>query len=299
MHSGRIQEAVSPARSFGFAAAVVVLLFAKPLFDLIRFALNSNTFSHVILIPFVAAYLASLRWKTAIQQSAPSGERGVYAASSGAAFIPLSLALLAFVAGVLFKAGDVRVCLWTLSFVLLIWAAALRFLGWPAVRQLTFPFAFLLFMVPLPQVIMDGLEIFFQHASAFAAALMIKVSGLPAMQDGLFFLLPGLAIQVAQECSGIRSTLVLFITSLVAGYLLLRRPRDRAILALAIIPLAILRNGFRIFSLAWLSVEVNPNIIDSALHHRGGPIFFALSLIPLFLLLLLLRKLEKKKAYAS
>lgn len=299
MHSGRIQEAVSPARSFGFAAAVVALLFAKPLFDLIRFALNSNTFSHVILIPFVAAYLASLRWKTAIQQSAPSGERGVYAASSGAAFIPLSLALLAFVAGVLFKAGDVRVCLWTLSFVLLIWAAALRFLGWPAVRQLTFPFAFLLFMVPLPQVIMDGLEIFFQHASAFAAALMIKVSGLPAMQDGLFFLLPGLAIQVAQECSGIRSTLVLFITSLVAGYLLLRRPRDRAILALAIIPLAILRNGFRIFSLAWLSVEVNPNIIDSALHHRGGPIFFALSLIPLFLLLLLLRKLEKKQAYAS
>lgn len=299
MHSGRIQEAVSPARSFGFAAAVVALLFAKPLFDLIRFALNSNTFSHVILIPFVAAYLASLRWKTAIQQSAPSGERGVYAASSGAAFIPLSLALLAFVAGVLFKAGDVRVCLWTLSFVLVIWAAALRFLGWPAVRQLTFPFAFLLFMVPLPQVIMDGLEIFFQHASAFAAALMIKVSGLPAMQDGLFFLLPGLAIQVAQECSGIRSTLVLFITSLVAGYLLLRRPRDRAILALAIIPLAILRNGFRIFSLAWLSVEVNPNIIDSALHHRGGPIFFALSLIPLFLLLLLLRKLEKKQAYAS
>jgi exosortase len=154
-------------------------------------------------------------------------------------------------------------------------------------------------MVPLPQRIMDGFEVFFQHASAFAAAIMIKTSGLPAMQDGLFFFLPGLAIEVAQECSGIRSTLVLLITSLIAGYLLLRRPRDRAILAVAIIPLAILRNGFRIFSLAWLSVEVNPNVIDSALHHRGGPIFFALSLIPLFLLLLLLRKLERKRAYAS
>ena len=66
-----------------------------------------------------------------------------------------------------------------------------------------------------------------------------------------------------------------------------------------VIPLAILRNAFRIFSLAWLSVEVNPNIIDSALHHRGGPIFFALSLIPFFLLLLLFRKLEKKPANAA
>jgi exosortase len=128
---------------------------------------------------------------------------------------------------------------------------------------------------------------------------MMKVSGLPAIQDGLVFFLPGFTIKVAQECSGIRSTLVLFITSLIAGYLLLRRPRDRTILAIAIVPLAILRNGFRIFSLAWLSVEVNPDIIDSALHHRGGPIFFALSLIPLFLLLLFLRKLEKKPVYAS
>ena len=293
MHSGRIQETVSSPRSFAFAAAAVTLLFAKPLFDVTRFALNSDTFSHIILIPFIAAYLASLRWKTALQQTASYGERGVYA------IIPLLLALVAFGAGALVKAGDIRLSLWSLSFVLLIWAVALRFLGWPAVRQLAFPFALLLFMVPLPQVIMDGVEIFFQHASAFAAAQMIRVSGLPAMQDGLFFLLPGLAIEVAQECSGIRSTLVLFITSLIAGYLLLRRPRDRAILALAIIPLAILRNGFRIFSLAWLSVEVNPNIIDSALHHRGGPIFFALSLIPLFLLLLLLRKLQKKQAYAS
>jgi exosortase C (VPDSG-CTERM-specific) len=299
MHSGRIQEAVASPRNFAIATGVLVMLFAKPLFDLTRFALNASTFSHIILIPFIAAYLASLRWKTALQPSAPSGERGVYAASTAAAIIPLSMALLAFGAALLFKTGDVRVCLWTLSFVLLIWTAALWFLGWPVVRQLAFPFGLLFFMVPMPQVIMNGLEIFFQHASAFAAAMMIKISGLPAIQDGLFFRLPGLAIEVAQECSGIRSTLVLFITGLIAGYLLLRRPRDRAILALAIIPLAILRNGFRIFSLAWLSVEVNPNIIDSALHHRGGPIFFALSLIPLFLLLLLLRKLEKKQAYAS
>ena len=127
----------------------------------------------------------------------------------------------------------------------------------------------------------------------------MKVSGLTVLRDDLYFSLPGLTIEVARECSGIRSTLVLFITSLVAGYLLLRRPGNRAILAVSIIPLAILRNGLRIFTLAWLSVEVNPTIIDSALHRRGGPIFFVLSLIPFFLLLLFLRRHERKNARVS
>jgi exosortase C (VPDSG-CTERM-specific) len=278
-------------RYFALALGALTLLFSKVLFDLARFALKSDTFSHIILIPPIVAYLASLRWKTAIQNLRPSQR---------ATIISLALGIMALTANWLFaRAPETRLCFQTLSFVCLVFAATFRFLGVATVRDLAFPFVLLFFMLPLPPVILDGLETFFQHTSALAAAAMIKLSGLPAVRDGLVLFLPGFAIEVAQECSGIRSTLVLFITSLIAGYLLLRRPRDRAILAVAIIPLAILRNGFRIFSLAWLSVEVNPDILDSALHHRGGPIFFALSLIPLFLLLLLLRRLEKKQAYAS
>jgi exosortase C (VPDSG-CTERM-specific) len=269
----------------------LALLFARPLFDLTRFALQSDTFSHIILIPFIVAYLASLRWKTAVQLAKPSPRWATALALVGLLVVGANL--------VFARTLEVRISLWSFAYVIFVWAAGFQFLGAATLRQIAFPFALLVFLVPYPPVVMQGLEIFFQHASAFAAAVMMKISGLPAMQDGLFFFLPGLAIEVAQECSGIRSTLVLFITSLIAGYLLLRNPRQRAILAIAIIPLAILRNGFRIFSLAWLSVEVNPDIIHSPLHHRGGPIFFALSLIPLFLLLLFLRRLEKRHVHVS
>ena len=34
-------------------------------------------------------------------------------------------------------------------------------------------------------------------------------------------------------------------------------------------------------------------MIDSPIHHRGGPLFFALSLVPLFLLLWWLRRQEQ------
>jgi exosortase/archaeosortase family protein len=105
--------------------------------------------------------------------------------------------------------------------------------------------------------------------------------------------LPGIALEVGQECSGIRSSLVLFITSLLAGYMFLRTPSRRAILVLAVIPLAILRNGLRIGTIGWLCAHISPDFINSAIHERGGPIFFTLSLIPFGLLLLVLRKGER------
>jgi exosortase/archaeosortase family protein len=111
----------------------------------------------------------------------------------------------------------------------------------------------------------------------------------------LTFHLPGIVIIVAEECSGIRSTLVLFITSMLAGYLFLHTTWKRLALTLFVIPLAILRNGFRIFTIAMLCVHVNPNMLHSPIHQRGGPIFFALSLIPFFALLFWLKKKERSR----
>jgi len=124
---------------------------------------------------------------------------------------------------------------------------------------------------------------------------MLSLSGMPVFRQGLDFQLPGMRMAVAPECSGIHSSLVLFITSLLAGQLLLRSPWKRAALTLAVIPLAILRNGFRIFTIGQLCVHVSPDMINSYIHRRGGPIFFVLSLVPFFLLLYFLRKAESRK----
>jgi exosortase C (VPDSG-CTERM-specific) len=154
---------------------------------------------------------------------------------------------------------------------------------------------FLVFLVPFPVVVTQGIEMFFQHTSSTAAHVMFLLSGTPVYRDGTYFQLPGLAIRVAEECSGIRSSLVLFITSLLAGYMFLRSPWRRAVLAFAVIPLAIVRNGFRVFTVSMLTMHVDPNAIHGPIHHQGGPLFFALSLVPFFLLLLWLRKSERKR----
>ena len=112
------------------------------------------------------------------------------------------------------------------------------------------------------------------------------------MRDGTVFQLPNIAIQVAQECSGIRSSWVLFITSLLAANLFLNSTWRRAVLVAFVIPLGIVRNGLRVFVIGVLCVHFGPHMIRSVIHRRGGPVFFAIALVPLFLLLLWLRRAE-------
>jgi exosortase C (VPDSG-CTERM-specific) len=161
------------------------------------------------------------------------------------------------------------------------------------VQVCAFPAFFLLFMVPLPSEIVAALETFFQHTSAGLAYRFIDFSGTPVLRQGLVFNLPRITLEVAQECSGIRSSFVLFILSLLAGNLFLRSNWKRLLLAVFVIPLGIVRNAFRVFVLAMLCVHVDTAYIDSPIHHQGGPLFFALSLVPFFTMLAWLRRSEK------
>jgi exosortase/archaeosortase family protein len=91
------------------------------------------------------------------------------------------------------------------------------------------------------------------------------------------------------ECSGVHSTLALFLTSLVAGRLFLHTAASRALLSASAVPLSFVRNGLRIFTIGQLCVHIGPQMIACDIHRHGRPFFFPFSLIPLFALLILLR----------
>jgi exosortase C (VPDSG-CTERM-specific) len=272
--------------------AVLALAFYKPLHALAIHAGTSDIHSHVLLIPLISAYLIFLR-----RSDLPKS----YTSSLVPALIAGSLGIGVWVAaGSLLKASPLitqndYLSLTTFSFLSLLVAGAFLFLGSKWVAAAGFPLAFLAFTIPLPDRLLHALETASQLASTEAAAIFFSIAGTPVLREGAVFQLPGITIQVAQECSGIRSSWVLFITTLAASYLFLKSPCRRALLIAFVIPLAIVRNGFRIWVIGVLCVEIGPHMIDSAIHHQGGPIFFALSLIPLFLLLWWLRKGETEK----
>ena len=273
---------------FTVGALLITVGFALPLWSLFRLALKSEIHSHILLIPFIFIYL----WRT----SAPSlpvarSPKSSPLAPAVAGFLGLiAIAAYWFLGTTGRIAPSDALSLSTTAFLLFLLTLALATLGWPALRPRLFALCFTLFFIPLPEIAINALSIGLQKASADAADVMISLTGMPYLRDGLIFQFSTLAVRVAEECSGVRSTFVLFITSLLAGHLFLRSGWKKALLAFAIFPIGILRNGFRVTTISWLTVNVDSGIIDGPLHHHGGPVFFLLSLLPLFALLWLLRR---------
>lgn len=267
---------------------LLALLFAQWLTKLMVHAYRSDLHSHILLIPLASAYVL---YERRVSLPLP-GQRSI---AGTVVFGGVGLvALVAALGWADNMSMNDQLALTTLSFVSLVAAVGYLFLGSRWMAAAAFPIGFLLFMVPLPDAAVDALERASALASAEAAALYFRLAGTPLVRDGTLFELPGIVLRVAQECSGIRSSWVLLITSAIASNLYLRSPWRRFALVAFVIPLGILRNGFRVFVIGMLCVHVGPHMIDSVIHRQGGPFFFVLSLVPLFALLWWLRRREAR-----
>ena len=281
-------------RSFLITSGLLVLAFSLPLYHWARFALSHELYSHLVLIPIISCQLISWK-KKHLQVAGPKLPSLWFFVSFSAGIGTLTLLQLHPPSAGDSAAQDSLV-LTIYSLLLLFGGLCFTFLNRATLQLIAFPLLFLILLAPFPFVFEEWLESFLQHGSAPVAQAIMEAVGTPVFRDGTFFTLPGFKMHLAPECSGIHSTLALFITSLVAGHLLLRSRLSRLILTLVVLPLALLRNGLRVATIGELCVHIGPHMIDSPIHHQGGPIFFALSLIPFSLLLLYLIKLDRRRA---
>ncbi|RYD40647.1 MAG: exosortase [Verrucomicrobiaceae bacterium] len=248
-----------------------------------RIAMSADLHSHVLLIPAVSAYLLivdrdRLTW--------PSKRSPVI----GGCLLAISLTICGFfmVSPPAWSTVDL-VAAKTATFLGSAWGIGFLILGSAWMRSAVFPAVFLLFMIPLPDGIVIGLERFLMVASAHVSEFAFSIGGIPVHRTGQVLEIPGAVLEVAEECSGIRSTWVLLITSILAAYLFLPSVPRRIALVLAVIPLGICRNAFRIYVIGWMCTTYGAEMIDHWVHRKGGPMFFGISLLPLFLLAWFLR----------
>jgi exosortase C (VPDSG-CTERM-specific) len=266
------------------------------LVGLFRFAFSSDLYSYIFLIPFVSIYLVWIGRRKVPPSTRPDYRSAILFLLAGAVSLLSWWALLS-------NGGEVAdadsLSLSTLSFVLTIGGACALCLGRPALRAVAFPLGFLFLMVPYPVFLRHWAETVLQEGSAGFALILFKISGTPVFSRDLIIQLPDISLRVAPECSGIHSSLALFITSLLGGYLFLQSYWRRWVLTFAVIPLAFIRNGFRIYTIGELCVHIGPQMIDSYIHRHGGPVFFALSLVPFLLILFLLVRSDRVRPKAN
>jgi exosortase len=263
---------------FIFGAAILIAAYSSVLLSFSHYVLETDLQQHVALVPFICGYLIWRdRQKNSLGSSINSSRLAAALAAVGGV-IAVSINWKLRTEGMISLSDALSLRIFSLLIFLL--AFALLTLGWVMIRPHLFAVCFLIFAVPLPDIVVHASSIFLQHVSADAAQVILKLSGTPVTREGLLFHIPRLDFLVAEECSGFRATFILFMISLLAGHLLLQKRSYKLLLVASVLPIAIVRNGIRISVITWLTSHVNPHIIDSPLHHQGGPLFFLMGLVP-------------------
>jgi exosortase len=270
------------------ACACIAVLLAYPALRSLMSAGRNDYYSHIFLIPFVTGYFLFAERKRIFSDTR-------YCWTAGTPLIAAGLLAYAFALWQKERLGaNDFASLSTASCILVFWGGFVLSYGRKTFRAGLFPLLFLLFAIPIPTFLLDRFIHVLRVGSTEVTQRLYDVTGTAYFREGFAYQLTGINIEVAKECSGIRSTLALIISCVVAGRLFLKSGWRRLVLVIAILPITIFKNAVRILTLSLLAVYVDTRFIsESWLHHSGGIVFYLPALGLLGGILWWLRKGEK------
>jgi exosortase len=265
------------------------MIWWRPLTASFALALRDDRYTHILLILPVSITLIYLGWKSLEGPSESPSSLGLiflFAAVPATVVARLQIVPLH---------SDEQLSLNMLALVVWWMGAFIVSFGFRAFRRALFPLCFLFWMVPIPDFIVNPIVRLLQEGSVASARLFFAIAGVPVTYEGTLITVPRLTVEVAPECSSIRSSLMLVVTTMVLAQMLLKPAwRKTLVIALAI-PLSVAKNGLRIFVLAMLATRVDRSFLTGRLHHQGGIIYFLIALAVIFLLIWILRQSEEKR----
>lgn len=287
---------ISPYWLLAIPCALSIFLWWKPLLITFSWALQSDEYSQILVILPISAALIYLQRK--VLEPAGTGSSLEWEHSLKVGRITSAILFTAAIALFIVSRSsglaqeDLSLTLSMTGLVLWWLASFLLAFGWKAFHKLLFPLCFLFWMVPWTHSFLDGVITCLQQYSASGTRIFFQAASVPVLQQGVTLSIPGLMIEVAKECSSIRSSLALLVITMLLAHLTLRSHWNQLWLVLIAIPLSVAKNALRIFTLAMLGLHVDRGFLTGRLHHDGGFVFFAIALGVIFLLAKLLQQME-------
>jgi exosortase len=247
------------------AAAVIVFIAYLAFFEaLVRVSSKNPYAGHVIFVPLFAAVLF---WLERHRLRGFAGRGSV----SGAVLTALALTLLA----IAYRAASVP--LQALSFVAAVAGLGLWVYGRGGLRRVAFVLAFLLLMVPPPRDAVSAIAPGIQHAVAVFSGFVLHGLQIPVEQQGIFLRFPGLTLEVAEECAGLRFSLILFVSVSAFARAVLPTISSQLVLMLLAVPVAMLANATRVAATSVGAYVIGPEVVTGPLHYYIGKSFWALA----------------------
>jgi exosortase B len=161
--------------------------------------------------------------------------------------------------------------------------------GFAALKTLWFAFLLFIFMIPLPEVLINALTSpLKQQVSAIVAALLTGL-GYSVGREGVVLVVGQYHLMVADACSGLGSMFSLSALGLIYLYLVGHGSRWRnAILVASILPIAFAANLIRVLALALITLHLGEAAGQGFMHGAAGIVLFVVALLGLICLDVLL-----------
>jgi len=248
-------------------------------------AWDSPQYSHGYLVPLFAAVLLWLRRE-------PFDE------------VPLShrwwgVGLLS--AGILMRLWGTHSVLFTIdkvSFIpcllgVFVMVGGLRTLKWAGL-----PLVFLVFMYPLPRLLVDGLLRPLQSWATGSSLFALQTLGVEAYREGNRIVLDKVQMGVVDACSGLRMLTIFLALSAALAMIMTMRPWwERLIIFFSAVPIALISNAARITLTGLLyNVGVKQEIADKLFHTGAGYFMMPVAMGLLFLEVQILTRLFVESA---
>lgn len=264
--------------------ALVFWLYAPILARLTRQWWTDPNFSHGFFVPLFSLYVL---WQNR------AALREVPSAPSSWGLLLMLFSLCTLILGVF----GAELFLARISLIFLLAGMVIFLLGWPMLRAVIFPLAFLTLMVPIPSIVLNQITFPLQIFASKVSASLLPLLGVPVLREGNVINLPAMPLEVADACSGIRSLLSLTCLAVMYGYLLEKRIGIRVLLAVASIPIAVAANALRIVGTGLLVQYWDPDKAEGFFHQFSGWLIFVVSLLMLFALHLLITMGERRREH--
>jgi len=181
------------------------------------------------------------------------------------------------------------------ALVIVIAALALSLVGWRGFREIWVPIFILVFMVPLPNFIYQGISTQLQLVSSELGVEFIRLFDISVYLEGNVIDLGNYRLQVVEACSGLRYLFPLTSLAFIAAYIFKGALWKRAIVFFSSIPITIFMNSFRIGVIGILVDKWGISQAEGFLHYFEGWVIFMACMAILFLEIWILSRIGTEK----
>ncbi len=236
-----------------------------------RFTIVDTYYSHGFLVPLIAAFL--------IWQKKDRLEK-IPIVYSWWGLLIIVLALLLHLLGTIFYVFFTS----GLSILILVFGISMFVFGPQRTKEVRFPLAFLLFMIPLPSSVINVVSLPMKMQVASLGAGLVKFLGVPIFQSGFFIDTAKGTLLVDDPCSGIRSLISFMALGALAGYISHASAKSKLVIFASSILIAMATNILRVSFLILATNHYGTNFVqpESWVHNVSGYVAFVVGGILLF-----------------